>query len=319
MRKLKLGIIGTGLATHGLYWPQLKRLKSKIEIVAVANRRVAKARAFARLAGVKNVCEDGEALLARPDIEAVMLSLPIHLNASWVLKALKAGKHVLCEKPIAANTAEARRLIQAASRYKKLWMVGENYFFMPHIALARQWVASGRLGQIRLVEAAQVTLTLHSNKYFKTSWRQKPRHVGGFVVDAGIHIGDVLREICGMPVEVKNFSAQFDPALIPIDSAVAAMKFKSGALGIWRSCFSAKLNSEIPMLRAYGSKGTLEIYRERLVFIPLNGRETRLSSKHDGFYEQFTHFAEAVTQGKKLKFTPPQALQDLELMEMIVK
>jgi len=76
MRKLRLGIIGTGIATTDLYWPQLKQLKPRIEIVAVANRRIAKARAFARLAGVKHICKDGDELLARPDVEAVMLSLP---------------------------------------------------------------------------------------------------------------------------------------------------------------------------------------------------------------------------------------------------
>src|SRR5215216_433625 len=111
MRKLRLGIIGTGIATNDLYFPHFAKLGSRIEFVAVANRRRAKAVAFAKRAGIGRVHATGEALLADPEVEAVLLSLPIHLNARWVMKALRAGKHVLCEKPIAATPEEGRRLV----------------------------------------------------------------------------------------------------------------------------------------------------------------------------------------------------------------
>lgn len=319
MRKLKLGIIGTGIATTDLYWPQLSQLKSKIEIVAVANRRIAKAKKFARLAKVKQVCKTGDELLKRSDIEAVMLSLPIELNAGWVIKALKAGKHVICEKPLAASAAEGRRLVKAAAKYKKLWLVGENYYFSPQIEAARKWVKQGTLGKVRLVEVGQVNLTLPSNKYFQTPWRQNPKFVGGFVVDAGVHFANIVREMFGMPAEVKNFKAQFDPLLKPIDTAVAALKFKNGALGVWRSCFSAISAAKPPMVKVYGAKGTLEVHDQHAIFYTRKGTARRFDSKHNGFYHQFEHFADAVVRGKKLKFKPQQALADLEFMERIVK
>ena len=319
MRKLKLGIIGTGIATTDLYWPQLKQLKAKIEIVAVANRRISKAKAFAKLAGVKHVAEGGDALLARPDVEAVMISLPINLNAQWVIKALKAGKHVICEKPIASNPAEGARLIKAAAKYKKLWMVGENYYFVPSTIQARNWIKAGKIGRLHLIEAAQLNRLVTSNKYYKTTWRQKPKYIGGFVVDAGVHISNIAREVAGMPVAVKNMTARYNPALVPIDTAVAALKFKSGALGIWRSCFSAVSPSRMPLLKVFGSKGTVEIYDGHAVLYPLKGKPVTVNSKHDGFYHQFDHFADAVVKGTKLRFKPQQALQDLEFMQMVVK
>src|SRR5687768_16443482 len=99
MRRLRLGIIGTGIAANDLYFPWLEKLRSRIEIVAVANRRRSKAVLFAKRARVERVHESGEALLRDPGVEAVLLSLPIHLNARWVMKALRAGKHVISEKP----------------------------------------------------------------------------------------------------------------------------------------------------------------------------------------------------------------------------
>ena len=145
MRKFKLGIIGTGLATNILYWPQLKLLKHKIEITALANRRKSKALAFAKKAGVKTVCESGEELLKRSDVEAVLISLPIELNAAWVIKALKAGKHVLCEKPLALNSRQGRQARQAPPRnIKNPGWSARIISSCAHIVQARQWVRAGQ-------------------------------------------------------------------------------------------------------------------------------------------------------------------------------
>ena len=97
MRPLRLGILGTGIAANKLYLPQLKKLGREIEVVACANRTRTKAVAFAKAAGVPLVLDSGEDLLAQPQVEAVVISLPIELQPAWVLRALKAGKHVLSE------------------------------------------------------------------------------------------------------------------------------------------------------------------------------------------------------------------------------
>lgn len=155
MRKLRLGILGTGIATRDLYWPMLKLLKGRIRIQGVANRSREKAEAFAKMASVPKIFSSGEALLESPEIDAVMLSLPIPAIAPWVLRALKSGKPVLSEKPIAATAAEGRRLIQAAKRFSNPWMVGENYFFTPHVMKAKAWIDEGKIGKLRLIEASR--------------------------------------------------------------------------------------------------------------------------------------------------------------------
>ena len=319
MRKLRLGIIGTGIATNELYFPHFSKLRSRIDFVACANRRRSKAVAFAKRAGISRVHATGEALLADPDIEAVLLSLPIHLNATWVMKALRAGKHVLCEKPVAANLEEARRLVRDARKFDRIYMVGENYFFTPHIVKARDWVKSGAVGEVRLVEAGQYSLTTPDNKYAKTPWRKRPKHVGGFVVDGGVHVANVLRETFGMPRNVQNLTARFNPKLSPIDTAVACFSFDSGALGVWRSSYSTKSTAEIPMVRVHGSRANLEIYYWYSVLEPHGKKPVVFKSRENGFYHEFLHFASAALGREKLRYEPRAALADLELMARIAR
>jgi predicted dehydrogenase len=319
MRKLRLGIIGTGIAANDLYFPWLEKLRSRIEIVAVANRRRSKAVLFAKRARVERVHESGEALLRDPGVEAVLLSLPIHLNARWVMKALRARKHVICEKPIAASVEEGRRLVRDARGFEQKFLVAENYFFTPHIEKARGWVKQGALGNVRLVEASQLFLTTSDNKYAKTSWRKRPKHLGGFVADAGVHLANIVRETFGMPRNVRNLTALANPALVPLDTAVATFALENGALGVWKSCFSVRTSGESPMLRVYGSRANLDVYFARSVLTPHGRKPVTVTSKENGFYHELLHFADAVVRGKKLRFSPGAALADLELVARVVR
>ena len=316
---LRLGIIGTGVAANDLFFPALGELRGAVEVVAVANRRRAKAVAFAKRLGGARVHDSGEALLRDPAVEAVLLLLPIHLTASWVLASLRAGKHVLSEKPVAASVAEGKRLVKQAKRYDRVWLVGENFFFTPHIARARDWVREGELGEVRLVEASQLTRITPDNKYYRTSWRQSPRHAGGFVLDSGVHLANVLREMFGTPKRVLRLTAGLDPRLPPIDTAVAAFDLEGGALGVWKSCFSLETGDEVPMLRAYGSRANIEVYYARSLLLPHGRRPKTATSPHDGFYAELAHFRACVRGRDELRFRPEDALADLDLIERIVR
>ncbi len=116
-RKLQLGLIGTGLAPRHLYLPAFDALRHRIDLVACTNRTRAKAEQYAADAGIPVVHDSVDDLLADPDVEAVMISLPIDAAPRYVLAALKAGKAVMTEKPNAANAEAARRLLYSAARY----------------------------------------------------------------------------------------------------------------------------------------------------------------------------------------------------------
>ena len=187
--KLRLGMIGTGVAARRLYLPAFARLGKKVEVVACMNRTRKKAEEYARLANIPKVVDTAEELILLPEVDAVLISLPIAAQPEWVKKALAAGKPVISEKPLAPSVAEGKKLVKAVARYDVPWLVAENFAFMPAIERLRGWLDQGRLGEPRLVEVMQLTFMDAKNPYFHTSWRHQPKHVGGFVADLSlIHI-----------------------------------------------------------------------------------------------------------------------------------
>lgn len=316
-KKLRLGMIGTGVAARELYLPALQSLGRKIELVACANRTRRKAVSYAKLAGIPKVVDTADELLALPEVDAVLISLPIALQPDLVKKALAVGKPVLSEKPVGPTLVAGRRLVKACAKYDTPWLVGENVAFMSAVAKAKKWVEQGKLGEIRLVEARQMTWMDKKNPYFNTSWRLEPQHIGGFISDGGVHVACALRALAGTPKVLKNATAQFDPSLPPIDTAVALLQFPSGALGTWTSCFTA--HDSNPMLRMLGSKGTLELGWDTVTFTNPKGKETLFKGKGNSFELQFSHFVDVVKNGAEVAYPASEALADLELIDAIAK
>jgi predicted dehydrogenase len=316
MQPLRLGLLGTGVAAEKLYLPAFEELRGRVEVVACANRTRKKAERYARLAGIPKVAGSAEELFALGEVDAVMLSLPIDAQPEYVLAALAAGKPVLSEKPVGPSVARAKRLIKAAKRYDLPWLVGENFTFMGHVQKLRALVAAEKLGELRLVEARQLTRMDAKNPYFHTAWRARPRHVGGFVTDAGVHVASLLRMLFGTPRVVKNLTASFDPKLPPLDTALALLRFDSGLVGTWTSSFTVA--DAGPMLRVFGTRGAAELFYDRLVLRAPNGRETVHAAGVSSFRAELAHFADVVQKGRPLAVTPEEALADLALLEAVV-
>ncbi len=315
-RKLRLGLIGTGIAARELYLPAFQRLNRRIEVVACANRTRSKAEAFAKLARVPKVVDTAEELLALPEVDAVVVSLPIDKQPELVLAALGAKKPVLSEKPLAPSLAAGEALLKATRRFKTPWLVGENYAFMPHVLKLREWLAANRLGEVRWVEAVQATNMNSKNRYFNTAWRHQAGFDGGFVADGGVHLANVVRSCFGLPKSVQSVTAHFNRKLPAPDTAVAALRFASGALGTWTSCFCVRYSG--PMLRVYGSRANAELYYDEARLETQSGKQRVFQAPIDSFSAEFSHFADVVQKGKPLAFTPREALDDLRLIDSLL-
>jgi predicted dehydrogenase len=315
-RKLRLGLIGTGVAAHRLYVPALKE-SAHVELVACTNRTRRKAVEFARVAGVPVVEESIEALLASPAIDAVLLSLPIAAQPDVVLQALASGKPVLSEKPIAASVSAAKALVRRAQRYPVPWLVGENFEFMQHIHRLAEWISAGRLGELRIVEARQMTLMNRKNPYFSTAWRASPEHLAGFISDGGVHLARAVRICLGPPGLVRAHRHAFDPALPPFDTVAALMTFASGAVGTWVSCFAAPYSG--PMLKIFGTRGAAELWFDRCVLLPQSGKPREFKSPKNSFAAEFDHFADVVLRGAQSRATPAAALADLQWIDALCR
>ncbi|MEM0119789.1 MAG: Gfo/Idh/MocA family oxidoreductase, partial [Thermofilaceae archaeon] len=167
------------------------------ELVVIYGRHEDRVREAARNYGFKRYTTDWRAAVRDPEVEIVDNSLPNNMHLEPTLEALEAGKHVLCEKPLARNAEEARVLRDAARRAKVKTMVAFNYRFVPAVQLARQLVKSGVLGRIYHFRARYLQDWL-VNPSAPLTWRLRAEEAGsGPLGDLGSHIIDLARFLVG--------------------------------------------------------------------------------------------------------------------------
>ncbi|EAU81234.2 oxidoreductase family protein [Coprinopsis cinerea okayama7 len=172
---------------------------------------------------------DLDALLKRNDINAVVVVMPITSQPGIILKALEAGKHVLSEKPVAADVAKGLDLIKEYNtRFKPkglIWRVAENFESEPAIRLAGDAIRSGKIGDVVFFKALAVNHIDEESKWYKTSWRTVPDYQGGFLLDGGVHTIAVLRTILPDPLtHLSAFASLNKEYLKPHDTINAIAK-----------------------------------------------------------------------------------------------
>lgn len=196
---LRYGLIGCG--DIGVVRSMaLARIGASVVAVSDINAEAARNVAGRHGAAVES---DWHTLLARKDIDAVIISTPPSLHAEMAIEAVRAGKHVLCEKPLARNAEECRTMIEAARQAGRVLAVGFNYRFYPSFALARDLLEAGRIGELSHIRAyAGYSATSHNQP-----WVKDANVVGGGALhDNGIHLIDLVRSFLGEVVEVTGFA-----------------------------------------------------------------------------------------------------------------
>ena len=211
---LGVGIVGYAFmgAAHAHAWrtaPHVFDLPLTPAMVAICGRDAAAVQAAAGRQGWAAAETDWRALIARDDVHLVDVCTPGDLHAEIAIAALEAGKHVLCEKPLANTPAEALAMAAAAEGAAARGvrsMVGFNYRRVPALALARTLVAAGRLGAIRHVRAAYLQDWL-TDPSFPLTWRlQHDRAGSGALGDLGAHVIDLAQYLAGEPITAVSGS-----------------------------------------------------------------------------------------------------------------
>ena len=167
------------------------------EAVAVASRDSARSRAYARERGIPRAHGSYEALLLDPDVDAVYVSLPNGLHIPWTLRALEAGKHVLCEKPLSRRAAEAQEAFRLARANQRVLMEAFMYRHHPQTARVAELVAGGAIGRLRLLRAS-FSFPLHD----PADVRYAAELDGGALMDVGCYCVSAARMLAGEPERV---------------------------------------------------------------------------------------------------------------------
>ncbi len=249
---LRFGILGAArIAPMALVRPA--RAVDGVEVLAVAARDERRACRFAGRHRIPRIHGSYAALLADREIDAVYVPLPNSHHAEWTIRALDAGKHVLCEKPLASNATEAERVVEAAERSGRVLVEAFHWRHHPLAARMREIVTSGELGEIRRVEATMcIPLPLPSDIRYRLDL------AGGALMDTGCYTLDVVRYLAGAEPEVRSAEARRSSPRV--DRWMRAeLAFADGRTGrITCSLFSSTLLDV--SARVIGSRGELRIF-----------------------------------------------------------
>jgi predicted dehydrogenase len=190
-KPLRIGILGC--ANIAKQFARDLAPSPAVRMVAVASRDAAKAAAFAAAQGIGRHHGSYEALLADDGVDAIYLPLPNSLHAEWAIKAAQAGKHVLCEKPLALGRAEAQAMFDAARRHRVMLFEAYPYYFQPHTGAMLALLREGAIGTVRSVQSC-FGFTLSNPQ---TNIRLKPELGGGALLDAGSYAISIIRLAMG--------------------------------------------------------------------------------------------------------------------------
>ena len=249
---------------------------AKPVLVAICGRNEELVREAAKRYGYKRYYTEWEKLVKDPEVELFDNGGPNYMHAEPCIAAAEAGKHILCEKPLATNAKEAKRMLDAVRRAGVKHMVGYNYRFVPAVLLAKKLIDEGRVGRIYHFRARYLQEWI-MDPNFPLIWKLRKDQAGsGPIGDLGSHIIDLARFLVG---EIKSVSAMMttfikerplpeDPTkkgeVTVEDAFVACIEFENGAIGTLEATRFAGGRKNYNNFEINGEKGSIEFNLERL-------------------------------------------------------
>ena len=322
MTDLRWGILSTADIARRKVIPGIQKA-ARCDVVAIASRDGLHAREVAAELGILTAHGSYEALLADPNVDAVYIPLPNHLHAEWTIAAARAGKHVLCEKPLALTAAEAERMVNVCANEGVHLMEAFMYRHHPSWLEAKRIVDSGRIGPLRSVQS------------WFSYYNDDPRNIrnqaeagGGALYDIGCYSINLSRMLFDAePIRVSA-AIQRDPATGVDVLASALLEFPTGT-----ATFTCATRVEPDQrVHVYGTKGRISIEipfnippdRPTRVFVTAGGdppvapaTETLTFDTADPYTVEGERFASAILDGLPTPTPPEDAVANLRVIEAI--
>jgi predicted dehydrogenase len=336
-RTWKIGMIGAG----GISEAHLEAIREepRAEVVAIADVYREMAEFRAKRHNIPHVFTDYKNMLEQADLDAVIICVPNYLHAEAAKDALAAGKHILCEKPMAMNVQEAEEMIEAAKRADKILMVGQNNRFRSDSRYVKRLLDEGKLGHVYHAKTGWV------RRYGIPGWgswfTRKEMAGGGPLIDIGVHMLDLTLWLVGHPKPVSVLGqtyAQFGPQKRGLsgwgridenghfnveDMAVAMITFENGFTLNLDASWASHIEKENVFLQLYGSEGgtSLHLLENRLtLYHELNGAPATTDLAPEIEKERvllFRNFIDSIEGTAAPVCTPEQALYINRLIDAI--
>jgi xylose dehydrogenase (NAD/NADP) len=286
---LRVGVLGAAWIADRAMLPALNKAGNAVP-VAIASRDASRAREMARRHGVDRVHDSYQALVDDPDVDAVYVALINSLHAEWTLRALRAGKHVLCEKPLGMSAQDARAMAAGAQETGKTLMEAFMYRFHPRILELRASV-----GEIRFLHAGFSFLLSDAANY-----RMQPALGGGALLDVGCYTLDIARWFLGEPQTVH--AAMRRNAVDT--SVIAVLGFAGGGVATAFASFDAPEYQELVLVDSDGLRRVPQPF-------------TAWRDPHDPYQLMVEAFASSVLTGSPAPLSLTESIATAELTDRV--
>ncbi|MEX2461947.1 MAG: Gfo/Idh/MocA family oxidoreductase [Paenibacillaceae bacterium] len=319
--KLRWGILGcAGIAVKSVI-PGIQQSQTST-VSAIASRDAGKAEAVAKQLGIAQAYGSYEELLADPNIDVVYIPLPNHLHCEWTIRAAEAGKHVLCEKPIALDAQEAEKMVKACSDAGVLLAEAFMYRHHPRYDRIKEIIRSGEIGAIRGIHGA-FTFNEAANS---ENVRFKRFMGGGSLYDVGCYPISAARYILEREPEAATVHAIFSSEYDHVDMMAAGILEFSGGVALTFDCgmWAAFRNT----LEILGTEGIIEVPSGFLsradssanFFVQANGVRREEEVTHVNSYSlQTDDFANSVWGNQPLRIQPEDAVYNMRVIDACLK
>lgn len=315
---LRWGILSTANIGRAAVIPAIKE-STRGEVVAVASRENRRAEEFAAENGIPKAFGSYEELLEDEHVDAIYIPLPNNMHREWTIRAAEAGKHVLCEKPLALTATECDEMADAAENAGVVCMEAFMYRFHPRIDAVTKLIASGVIGELRSMYSA-FTFKLTTNDNI----RLDPELGGGSLMDVGCYCVNVFRTIAASePLEVQAQALWTDRG---VDEQMAGLlRFEGGRTAQFDCALTMERREA---LHVAGTDGHLEVPR---VFIPgtddvtieeFHGRGDGKSHALPGVNEytaMVEHFTDSVLTGSPVRYPFSEAAANMRVLEALYR
>ncbi len=320
MRPTRLGVVGMGLIWSRVHQPHLAHLQEVFELVAFcdvsADRRAAIAADFPQA----RIVSDYHDLLGMPDVEAVLVLTPIALNETVALDVLRAGKHLLLEKPIARSVAMGMQIVTAARQAGRQLFVTEQIGYRHADDSLLELLAAGEIGDLVMWDRVQhriLSTQPEQMNYTSTPWRINPDFPLGNLFDGGIHLIASVTKLFGTPASIfASGSKKFRPGYGTYDQVAMLFRYESGLIGMLShsDCLFEAQNH----FHVHGTNGIMSWTPERIV-IQKPDQPTRSIDlpTENPYTNMWQAIATAWQAQHQPAYTAERALRDLMVIELV--
>jgi predicted dehydrogenase len=297
---LRIGMVGCG-GIAGAHLAGFALIRDRVHITAVCDVDETQAGKAAERVGGAAVYTDFHQIMEDPTVDAVDICLPHHLHAAAIVAAARAGKHVLCEKPLCTTLEEAATVRDAVRAAGITLMCAHNQLFEPAIAQARAVLETGRLGTVYMARTSDCFRADRTAEEW--GWRRTLATAGGGeLIDTGYHPSYTLLYLMGLagqqPSEVTSFQGRHRQTVLEgEDTAHVLVRFSGGAIGQILTSWAFELPHNSYSFHLVGAQGQLYGRKNAVTFHPQGGEpETTVVEPVNSYHTQLPHFVDSIEQ-----------------------